>query len=166
MSNFLTRLKESLDTGKQDDQLKSQMEETLANADKYGSGDFSALEKKAEAAVAKRKPLTPEEIAKINEEAAAHQKRIDEFDAKMKELAKLKLAEQDAQQKELEAKQEPFVLLNVVKKEVLNPPTEGVSELVLQDSTGKPITSDQLFDKYDYPKKEDTKLEESNDKLV
>jgi len=156
MSNFLSRLKESLDSGKEDETVKSKMQEILEKAD---TKDINEVQKKASEAVARRKPLTPEEIAKINEQAEKEQKAIDEFDAKMKELAKLKLTEQELLQKELEKKEEPFELLTVVPKKILNPPMDGVSE---RDYT--------QFPNYDYPKKvessEDINTEEQNDKVA
>jgi hypothetical protein len=93
MSDFLKKLQARLNGEAQED-VKTSFTEILVKADQKTSS-LQDIEKKAEELQENRKPLTLEEIEKINAESAAHEKRIKAFEAKMMKEAKIKMLQDD-----------------------------------------------------------------------
>lgn len=82
MSNFLKNLRESLETGKLNLAVKSEFNDIIEKADTIASDPNKLNEAKNNVKKLQdnKKPLTADEIAKLNEEAKIQQEKIDEFD--------------------------------------------------------------------------------------
>ena len=82
MSNFLEKLKKSLDTGISDSSVASEFNETVKKAAEVDSlpGKVDELRQKAVEAQESRKPLTKEEIKELQFVAMKQQQKIDEFE--------------------------------------------------------------------------------------
>lgn len=83
MSDFLKRLKEAVDSGKQNDAIKAGFDEIIARADQYAASSESmkAIQEKAEklteeAGKENAQKLTLEEVKKLNELAKMEEERM------------------------------------------------------------------------------------------
>ena len=96
-SDFLKKLKESVDSGKSNEAIKAGFNEIIEKADKYAADPnaLKSIEEKLKKAQDNKKPLTPEEIKELNALAAKQQEQIDLFDEELKAKARLQMVQDD-----------------------------------------------------------------------
>ena len=82
MSSFLDKLKHSLDTGVQNEEVKSDFDQIVVKAALIDSqpGKVDELRQKSVEAQESRKPLTAEQIKELEFLAMKQQQKIDEFE--------------------------------------------------------------------------------------
>lgn len=88
-SDFLKKLQESVDSGKENDAVKAVYNEILDKAEKYSADTrkMKQIEEKVDKAITKegeelKKKLTAEEVAELNKLAEAEQERMLQYEHK------------------------------------------------------------------------------------